>query len=59
MWVILTLHLVVDDVFAEEVVVAENHGGAKHRQALLKPQQLFPEAPWAGHLHAQPAGVTE
>lgn len=29
-WFILTLHLVIDDIFAEEVVVAENYGGAEH-----------------------------
>lgn len=52
--VILTFLLVIDDVFAEKVVVAENDGGAEHRQALLEPQQLFSEAPCAGNLPAQP-----
>lgn len=51
---ILTCLLVIDDVFAEQVIVAENYGGAQHRQALLEPHQLFPEALWAGHLHTQP-----
>lgn len=52
--VILTFLLVIDDVFAEKVVVAENDRGAEHRQALLEPQQLFSEAPCAGNLPAQP-----
>ena len=53
---ILTCLLVIDDILAEQVVVAENYGGAQHRQALLEPHQLFPEAPWAGHLRVQPGG---
>lgn len=56
---ILTCLLVIDDIFAEQVVVAENYGGAQHRQALLEPHQLFSEAPWAGHLHTQPGGGRE
>ena len=56
---ILTCLLVIDDIFAEQVVVAENYGGAQHRQALLEPHQLFSEAPWAGHLHVQPGGGPE
>lgn len=41
--------------------MAENNGGAQHRQALLEPHQLFSEAPWARHLRTQPGGgrVTE
>lgn len=52
---ILTCLLVKDDIFAEQVVVAQNYRGAQHRQVLLEPQQLFSEAPWAGHLCSQPA----
>lgn len=52
---ILTCLLVKDDVFAEQVVVAQNYRGAQHRQVLLEPQQLFSEAPWAGHLCSHPA----
>lgn len=51
---ILTCLLVIDDIFAEQVIVAQNYGGAQHRQALLEPHQLFSEAQWAGHLHTQP-----
>lgn len=51
---ILTRLLVKDDILAEQVIVAENYGGAQHRQALLEPHQFFPEAPWVGHLHVQP-----
>ena len=39
--------------------MAENYGGAKHRQTLLEPHQLFSEAPEAWHLHAQPGGGRE
>lgn len=53
---ILTFLRIIDYVFAEKVVVAENYRGAQHRQALLEPHQLFSEAPWAGHLHTQPGG---
>lgn len=56
---ILTCPLVIDDVFAEQVVVAQNYGGAQHRQALLEPHELFSEALWAGHLHTQPGGGRE
>lgn len=56
---ILTCPLVRDDVFAEQVVVAQNYRGAQHRQVLLEPQQLFSEAPWAGHLCSQPARGTQ
>lgn len=56
---ILTCLLVEDDVFAEQVVVAQNYRGAQHRQVLLEPQQLFPEAPWAGHLCSQSARGNE
>lgn len=52
---ILTCLLVKDDIFAEQVVVAQNHRGAQQRQVLLEPQQLFPEALWAGHLCSKPA----
>lgn len=56
---ILTCPLVIDDVFAEQVIVAQNYRGAQHRQVLLEPQQLFSEAPWAGHLCSQPARGTQ
>ena len=52
----LTLPLVIDDVFAEKIVVAENYRGAQQRQALLEPQQLFSEALQAGNLQTKPEG---
>lgn len=51
---ILTCLRIKNYVFAEKVIVAENNGGAQHRQALLEPHQLFSEAPWTRHLHSQP-----
>lgn len=42
---ILTCLRIINYVFAEKVVVAENNWGAQHRQALLEPHQLFSEAP--------------
>lgn len=56
---LLTSLLVVDDVFAEQVIVTENYRGTQHRQALLEPNQLFSQAPWAGHLPPQPGGSRE
>lgn len=38
--IILTCTLIVDNIFAKQIIVAENYGGAQHRQALLEPHQL-------------------
>lgn len=53
---ILTWLVVINDVFAEQVIVAKNYRGAQYWQALLEPHQLLSENPVAGHLRSQPGG---
>lgn len=53
---ILTFPLVIDDVFAQKIVVAQNYGGVQQGQALLEPHQLSFEGLEAWDLQTQPGG---
>lgn len=54
LWRSLTCTLVEDDVLAQQVVVAQDHGGAQQRQALLHPQHLLPQTLCARNLLGEP-----
>lgn len=50
LWAVPTLLTVMDDVLAEEVVVAEDDGGAQCGEVLFHPHHLLLQYLLAGHL---------
>lgn len=60
LWVLLTLAVVVDDVFDQQVVVAEDDGRVRPRQVLLQRLHLGRQRPQAGTAgERRPAGGGE